>query len=185
MDQKLKGWLCANRIKMFTNVKLGGVILFFISHQARALICIYMLSHKKHTKIHFILRRFLRSHYHIECSCKKIGSGFKLPHPRNIIIAAEEIGNDVQINQNTTIGGNMQKVKQRDWGIQKLPIIRNKVVIYTNAVVGGPIIINDNVIIGANCTCTHDVKSNTLIYNKQMESSKQIEVLNGTYKYIE
>lgn len=47
-----------------------------------------------------------------------------LPHPHNIIIAAESIGDNVQINQNVTLGGNMRKTKQRSWGVQKLPILK-------------------------------------------------------------
>lgn len=97
-------------------IDCGGVMLFVFSHQARALIALYILINYKCKIVTFILRRFLRSHYHIECSCKTIGSYFMLPHPHNIIIAAESIGDNVQINQNVTLGGNMRKTKQRSWG---------------------------------------------------------------------
>ena len=50
--------------------------------------------------------------------------------------------------------------------------------ILTNAVVGGPVVIEDNVVIGANCTCTHDVEPNTIIYSKQFISDKKIIVRN-------
>lgn len=183
MNEKLWSWLIANKYNV-NKSKWGGVKLFLFSHQARALICVYIVSHSKSKWLAFIIRRFLRSHYHIECSCRNIGYRFMLPHPRNIIIGAEFIGDDVQINQNVTIGGNMKKQVQREWGIQKLPIIRNKVVIYTNAVVGGPVLIEDHVIIGANCTCTHDVPAHSLLYNKQYLSSRKIEVQEGTYAYL-
>lgn len=39
-------------------------------------------------------------------------------------------------------------------------------------------------IIGANCTCTHDVSAHSLIYNKQCASARKIEVLKGTFTYL-
>lgn len=180
MDLKLKGWLLVNGLSKVNN---GGV-LFLLSHQARALMLVYALSEGKYQPFHFLIRKFLRSHYHIECSCKKIGNGLRLPHPRNIIIGAEKIGDNVQINQNVTIGGNMKKTCNRSWGMQKLPIIGNNVVIYTGAVVGGPVIIEDNVLVGANCVCTHDVPSNTLLYNAPKTSRRKIIVTNGSFNYI-
>ena len=169
-------------------LKWGGVILFLFSQNARALMCIYWLSHNKYGIFHSVIKKILRSHYHIESSCQDIGERLIIPHPRNIIICAEKIGNSVQINQNVTIGGNMKKTKQREWGEQKLPIIGNMVTVCTNSVVGGPVIIGDNVILGANSTCTHevsvDVEPNTLLYNTMSESKRKIEVSEGTYKYI-
>lgn len=180
MNEKLHSWLVANKFNV-NKSKIEEVKLFLFSHHARALICVYIVSHSRNKYHTLIIRKFLRSHYHIECSCRQIGYRLMLPHPRNIIIVAESIGDNVQVNQNVTIGGNMHKKKQREWGEQKLPIIGNNVVVYTNAVVGGPIIIEDNVIIGANCTCTHDIPANTLVYNKQYISSRKIKVLEGTY----
>ena len=77
----------------------------------------------------------------------------------------------------------MKRKVKREWGEQKLPIIKNRVFIFTNAVVGGPVIIDDHVIIGSNCTCTHDVRAHTLLYNKQYMSNKPINVLDGTFEY--
>lgn len=107
-----------------------------------------------------------------------------IPHPRNIIMWAERIGDNVLINQNVTIGGNLRKERNRPWGKQAIPIIKNNVMILTNAVVGGPIIIEDNVVIGANCTCTHDVDQNSIIYSKQYISDKKIKVTNRQITYI-
>ena len=106
-----------------------------------------------------------------------------LPHPRNIIIGAESIGDYVQINQNVTLGGNVKRKVKREWGEQKLSIIHDRVCVFSNAVVGGPVIIKDHVIIGANCTCTHDVPAHSLVYNKQYVSNKHINVLEGTFEY--
>ena len=64
------------------------------------------------------------------------------------------------------------------------PRLGNNVVIYTNSVIGGPVIINDNVIIGANCVCTHDIECNTLMYNNCSISKKKIIVKQGAYNTI-
>lgn len=180
MEKKLQNWLVANKLK----IRWGGAFLFLFSHQARAIMCVYIVSHCKSNFINFLVRKFLRSYYHIECSCTNIGNGLRLPHPRNIIIGAESIGNNVQINQNVTIGGNMKKEINRPWGVQRKPIIKDNVVIYTNAVVGGPVLIEDNVIIGANCVCTHDVPSNTLIYNNSKMSRRKVLVTDGSFYYM-
>lgn len=178
IPQKLLSWLEANKIK----TSRGLIPLFICSYLARAVILLYYSVFSQSKFVRFVTRSWLRSTYHIECSCHKIGDALMLPHPRNIIISAESIGNFVQINQNTTIGGNMKKTKQREWGLQKLPIIGNHVVIYTNAVVGGPVLISDHVILGANCVCTHDVQPHTMIYCKQYQSIKKVVVDNGSYQ---
>lgn len=160
------------------NIWWGGVRLFLFSHHARAIIAIYIVSNCKNKLVSLLFHKFLRSYYHIECCCKDIGYGLMIPHPRNIILWAERIGDNVLINQNVTIGGNLRKERIRPWGKQMIPIISNNVMILTNAVVGGPVVIQDNVVIGANCTCTHDVEPNTIIYSKQFISDKKIIVRN-------
>lgn len=180
MNAKLQSWLIANN----QNCKIPLPVLFLFRYHARALICIYILITTQNKILKLLLHIFLRSHYHIEWYCKQTGYGLKLSHPKNIIVYAESIGNNVQINQNVTIGTNMRKTKIREWGIQEVPRIGNNVIIATNAVVGGPIIIGDHIIIGANCTCTHDIESHSLIYNKMMVSTRKIEVLTRNYSYI-
>lgn len=183
---KLKSWLIANKYDVNKYSLLMLIKYFLFYNNARAIILLYIVSSPNKNRWKRLLAKFLlRNIYHIECSTTVIGYGLMMPHPFNIIIAAQSLGDNVQINQNVTIGGNMKKYKDRDNGlVQKLPIIGNNVVIYTNAVVGGPIIIHDNVIIGANCVCTHDVESNTLLYNQCQYSKRKIEVGSGTYKII-
>ena len=147
---KLKSWLEANKL----NPNRSLIYYALFSHLGRAILMVYYCSHKKNRFLKIIVAKLLRSHYHIEIGCNSIGSFFMLPHPRNIIISAESIGDYVQVNQNVTIGGNMRKTVIRNNEIQRLPIIGNHVVIYTNSVVGGPCRIGNHVIIGSNSTCT-------------------------------
>lgn len=179
-DNKLDNWLETNRLKKSKKLQL---LLF--SYHGRAIILLYLLVYSESKLVRLFAARKLRSQYHIECSCRAIGYNFRLPHPRNIIIAAERIGDWVQINQNATIGGNMQKTVKREWGVQKLPIIGNHVTIYTNAVVGGPVIIGDHVIVGANCVITHDVDNHSMILCSQRISQKLIEVGDGFYRVLD
>lgn len=187
MNEKLISWLKANKFNVNESKLWGGVklaLLFLFSHHARALICIYITSHS-HNKIKsLIFQKILRSHYHVECCCKKIGFRLMIPHPKNIILWAQEIGDDVLINQNVTIGGNLRKEKQREWGVQTIPIIKDRVMILTNAVVGGPIVVENDVIIGANCTCTQDVPANSMVYSRQYLSEKKIKVSGRKYQTI-
>lgn len=179
-NKKLKTWIEA------CNLRPDRSILYYLlfSHIGRGIILVYYKVHGNNKIVKHICRKILLNHYHIEVGCKIIGEYFSLPHPRNIIIAAESIGNHVQINQNVTIGGNMKKTAIREGGwVQKLPVLGNFCVIYTNSVVGGPVIIGDNVIIGSNCTCTHDIEQNTLVYNKCELSRKKIIVQSGSYIY--
>ena len=120
-ESKLKGWLEANKL----NPERPLLLHLLFSHLGRALILVYYCSHNSNRIISFFARKFLRTHYHIEMSCRSIGYYFMMPHPRNIIIGAESIGDYVQINQNVTIGGNMQKIVTRGGVIHKLPIIKN------------------------------------------------------------
>ena len=85
--------------------KIKMILRIAFSPNAQVLFLIrYRLS-----KIGNFCRYRLHHSYHIECSCKSIGTPLRIPHPFNIIIAAHSIGNNVQINQNVTIGGNCGK----------------------------------------------------------------------------
>lgn len=108
----------------------------------------------------------------------KIGKYFFMPHPRCIIIAnSVVIGEHVHISQYVTIGGNFKKIKKLNNGeIQKLPIISNYVNIHPSAVIGGPVTINEHVIVGANSVVTKDVPSNSLVYGQNKLADKKIEV---------
>ena len=58
------------------------------------------------------------------------------------------------VHQNCTIG----------WNHGGCPIIGNNVKIYAGAVIAGPIMIGDNVTIGANCVVLQDIPNNSLCY---------------------
>ena len=123
-----------------------------------------------------ILKRYLRNKYMIEVACNQIGSHLRLPHPKGIILCAESIGSNCLIGQFVTIGGNNCKKRVENNKDIYLPTIGDNVQISAGSVIGGPCIIGNNIVIGANTTITHDVPSNTLIYNQTTVSKRKVIV---------
>jgi serine O-acetyltransferase len=120
--------------------------------------------------------KFLLRRRFIEIGSCEIGHHFFLPHPQCIIIADNVIiGNHVHVGQYVTIGGSFKKTKILENGyVQKLPIIGSKVMIHPGAVIGGPVTIGDNVIIGANAVVTHDIPSNSIVIGQNKVIKKKI-----------
>ena len=90
----------------------------------------------------------------------KIGGGISFPHPYGIVIGGNAVvGKNCHIGQHVTIGGNMGK--EEDGRTQ--PIIGDNCYICANSVVVGPIIIGNNVIIGAGSVVTKSIPDNVII----------------------
>lgn len=166
-------------------IGVGDLMYLLFSHTGHAILLARLVTQPL-SLVSLLAKYRLRSKYHIEIGTNVIiGKGFVMPHPRSIIIADGAIlGENVQVNQNVTIGGNNKKIKILASGLpQKIPRIGNNVAIYTGAVVAGPITIDDDVIVGANTTVTHDVPANSLVYCKCCISTRRIKVPDhgGTY----
>ncbi|WP_277541672.1 serine O-acetyltransferase [Haloarcula laminariae] len=81
-----------------------------------------------------------------------------LPHPVGIVIAAStELGENVEIRQNVTIG---QRKGKSEGGT---PTIMDNVTIYAGAVLLGEITIGENAVIGANSVVLDDVEPNSTV----------------------
>jgi serine acetyltransferase len=73
-----------------------------------------------------------------------------LPHPFGIVVAAgAEIGDDVVIGHQVTIGNRN--------GVLAAPKVGNRVYIGTGAKILGPVTIGDDAMVGANAVVTKDV----------------------------
>lgn len=130
--------------------------------------------------IAFIAKIWL-DRFFIEIGSKtQIGKYFYMPHPRCIIIANHVvIGEHVHIGQYVTIGGNLKKTKlHKDGKIQKLPILGNRINIHSGAVIGDPVTLNDDIIVGANAVVTRDVPSNTIVFGQNQCANKKITIPN-------
>jgi serine acetyltransferase len=79
----------------------------------------------------------------------------QIPHPVGIVIGKEvEIGDDVRIYQNVTLGAN--------YGDEQ-PTIGHDVAIGTGAAVLGDVHVGDGAVIGANSVVLEDVPKNTTV----------------------
>jgi serine O-acetyltransferase len=88
----------------------------------------------------------------------EIGKDFFIDHGSGVVIGeTTEIGDNVTIYSNVTLGGTSLEQKKRH------PTIGNNVVIGTGAKILGPIKIGNNVKIGANSVVTKDVPNNSVV----------------------
>jgi len=88
----------------------------------------------------------------------KIGKDFFIDHGSGTVIGeTAEIGDNVTIYQNVSLGGTSLKQEKRH------PTVGNNVVIGAGAKLLGPIIIGDNVKIGSNSVVIKDVPPNSVV----------------------
>lgn len=169
----------SKKIKQSTKFNyLTWLFYFFTSKQVRIQT---MVRFRRGNLFLSIISKLWLDRFFIEIGRQtKIGSYFFLPHPRCIIIANDvELGNHIHVGQHVTIGGNFKKKRKLDDGnIQKLPIIGSRVHIHPGAVIGGPVTIGNDFIVGANSVVTHDVSSNSIVYGQNTIASKKIKIPN-------
>lgn len=102
----------------------------------------------------------------LTCMCEPpmffLNYGLTIPHPYGITLSVDEIGCDVHVGQNVTIGTNS--------ATNNKPRIGNLVRLYSNAVISGEIKIGNCVIVAASSIVTKDVPDKSIVYgiNKVM-----------------
>ncbi|WP_457558576.1 serine O-acetyltransferase [Candidatus Harpocratesius sp.] len=109
----------------------------------------------------------------------KIGKHFFIDHGSGVVIGeTTEIGNNVTLFQNVTLGGTSIKKEKRH------PTLGNNIIIGAGAKILGPVIIGNNVKIGANSVVTKNVPSNSIavgvparIIHEEAHISEQISSL--------
>ena len=84
----------------------------------------------------------------------RIGARFFIDHGFTVIGETAEIGDDVTIYQNVTLGGTNPSTGV---GGKRHPTLNSGVVIGSGAQILGPIIVGENAKVGANAVVTHDV----------------------------
>lgn len=90
----------------------------------------------------------------------RIGRHFFIDHGFTVIGETAEIGNDVTIYQNVTLGGTNPSTGV---GGKRHPTLRDGVVIGSGAQVLGPIDVGEGARVGANAVVTKDVLPNTTV----------------------
>lgn len=88
----------------------------------------------------------------------KIGKDFFIDHGQGVVIGeTTEIGDNVTLYQGVTLGGVSLEAKKRH------PTLGNNIVVGAGAKILGPILIGDNVRVGANSVVTKDIPSNSVV----------------------
>lgn len=147
----------------------GGLLkyisLFFLNSGFRASI-LYRLAHWCWKRNHKYAKVFFEHWLNRSCHCSigascQIGGGLKIAHTFGLVIGGGTIiGENCDVRQNVTLGGNFKK---RDQEGHTQPIVGNNVSIGAGAVLLGPVRIGYNSIIGANAVVTKDVPENVIV----------------------
>ena len=94
----------------------------------------------------------------------KIGKGFFIDHGSGVVIGeTAEIGNNVTIYHDVTLGGTTVFDAKGKITVKRHPTIGNNVIIGSGAQVLGPIKIGNNVKIGSNAVVLKDVETDTTV----------------------
>ena len=103
----------------------------------------------------------------------KIGKGFFIDHGMGVVIGeTSEIGDNVTLYHNVTLGGASVFNKSGKIITKRHPTIGNGVIIGSGAQVLGPIKIGNNVKIGANAVVVKDVPANLTVVGVPAHSTE-------------
>lgn len=123
----------------------------------------YKISHYFYNKKHFFIARLLTEKLKRKTGIEihpgaKIGNNLFIDHGMGVVIGETcEIGNNVIIYQGVTLG--IRNISQG----KRHPTIKDNVFIGSNAIILGPITINENTKIGAGAVVLEDVPKNTTV----------------------
>jgi serine O-acetyltransferase len=95
----------------------------------------------------------------------KVGRGFRLAHPRDVVIGAGvKIGDRVTIYNGVTLGAKalmeFDSVKEVDG---RYPVIGDGVVIFSGAKIVGPVVIGKGTVVGANAVVNKSYSENSVL----------------------
>lgn len=103
-----------------------------------------------------------------------LAGGFVLVHGIGTVIGYDvKTEGLVKIYQGVTLGGNNNKMLEREGRIFSQPWLKQNVIIYANSTIIGPVIISENSIVGANSFISKDIPHNTIVYSKKSNTYVQ------------
>ena len=129
-----------------------------------------------------IISQFSRFLTGIEIHPKaKIGRNLFIDHGMGVVIGeTSEIGDNVTIYHNVTLGGIAPSINSNDQrNTKRHPTLEDNVVIGSGAQILGPIIIKKNSLIGANAVVTKDVPENAVMIGIP---AKNVGTTSGEFK---
>lgn len=114
-----------------------------------------------------------------------IGKGFFIDHGMGVVIGeTAEIGNNVTMYHDVTLGGTTVFDKNGKVMTKRHPTIGNNVIIGSGAQILGPIKISDNVKIGSNAVVVKNVaKNETVVGVPAHKTEKKSDSSKGFYAY--
>lgn len=139
--------------------------IYFLSHGQSNCILNYRIGQCLHKSGYIRLGQYfytkIQRNYGVYISPgAQIGIGLSLPHPIAIVIGqGVKIGENSVIYQNTTFGG----ARRGDWQANNYPTIAAGVVVFSGAVIVGPIDIGALCTIGANSVVTKNFPNNCTV----------------------
>lgn len=149
--------------------KKGNVLLFLpkaIRDMGFRAVLLYRIGHWFRKRRIHIIAGFCERLIHHLCLCciatgAEIGPGLRISHTIGLVIGIGTIiGKNCDVRQNTTFGGNFNKV---DAAGRSKPRLGDNVSVGAGAVVLGPVKVGSNSIIGANSVVTKDVPENVIV----------------------
>ena len=129
-----------------------------------------------------IISQFSRFLTGIEIHPKaKIGKNLFIDHGMGVVIGeTSEIGNNVTIYHNVTLGGIAPSINSNDQrNTKRHPTLEDNVVVGSGAQILGPIIIKKNSLVGANAVVTKDVPENAVVIGIP---AKNVGTTSGEFK---
>ena len=129
-----------------------------------------------------IISQFSRFLTGIEIHPKaKIGKNLFIDHGMGVVIGeTSEIGKNVTIYHNVTLGGIAPSINSNDQrNTKRHPTLEDNVVVGSGAQILGPIIIKKNSLIGANAVVTKDVPENAVMIGIP---AKNVGTTSGEFK---
>jgi serine O-acetyltransferase len=127
-------------------------------------VALYRIGHWCRKRDLRVAAAFVERLMHHLCHCwistaAEIGEGFMIAHVGGLVIGGGTIiGNNCDVRQNVTFGGNFN----RDNGRQQ-PIVGDNVSVGVGAVILGPVRVGSNSIVGANSVVTRDVPADVIV----------------------
>lgn len=111
-----------------------------------------------------LIRKYIRVVYACDLPyTAEIGEGTQFPHNGLgvVIHGRVKIGRDCKIYQNVTIGGDGRAVARP--GESPMPILGDRVTVFSGAVLAGPIVIGNDAVIAANAVVLESVHARALV----------------------
>ena len=143
-----------------------GVFHMFFSKAGYRAVVLYRVGRAlKKRRMSFLASMCQRIMHHA-CHCyisvpADIGPGFLIAHVGGIVVGGKtKIGANCDIRQNVTFGGNFSK-KSEDGRSQ--PLLGDGISVGAGACILGPVLVGDNVIVGANSVLTREVPANMIV----------------------